>query len=355
MLIKTPTSKKLEFWHEMSKEAVSHKLSILKERNFNFENLWRSSANSSDIPGSEFRSEEQLKQILQYHPMWEELKGLLTSGAEFKVEKISEEKRLMFLRKSLMKGNHIKENNKEEAQVLEEFARKEFKLGHVIILPKETVTIVPELEICPLGIVRQNTVDTLENREEKVRIVHDLSFNVEEGGSVKDRINLEDYPEVQYGHALQRILHTIHHFRRRDKINRNLLAKFDCDNAYRIVHLCINSILKVAFIIGKFLFLSLRLPFEAKPSAALWGVVSEVLCDLSNLLAKREEFWQFLKEKPEHYETLQEPILEKEDILIEEALSIENEVLIKEEIQNNIYVDDLISICIHGEDGEIEN
>ena len=159
--------------------------------------------------------------------MWNELKSLITSGAEFKVEKISEEKRLMFLRKSLMKGNHIKENNKEEARVLEEFARKEFKLGHVIILPKETVTIVPELEICPLGIVRQNTVDTLENREEKVRIVHDLSFNVEEGGLVNDRMNLEDYLEVQYGHVLQRILHTLHHFRRRDRSNRIHLETFE--------------------------------------------------------------------------------------------------------------------------------
>ena len=108
---------------------------------------------------------------------------------------------------------------------------------------------------------------------------------------MNDRMNLEDYPEVQYGYALQRILHTIHHFRRKEKCKRILLAKFDCNNAYRRVHLGANSIFKVAFIVGRFLFLSLRLPFGAKPSAALWGVVSEVLCDLANILAKREEFW----------------------------------------------------------------
>ena len=78
----------------------------------------------------------------------------------------------------------IKEDNKEEIRIIENFAVKELSLGHTIILRKEAVTIVLNSEVCPLRIVRQKTVDGSGKEEEKIRVVHDLFFSVKEKSSV---------------------------------------------------------------------------------------------------------------------------------------------------------------------------
>ena len=76
----------------------------------------------------------------------------------------------------------------------------------------------------------------------------------------------------------------------------------------------------------------------------MWGVASETLCDISNMLAKKEEFIPLIRKNPEHSELLQMPILKDDSESIQQALPLQTHIQIEGEIQNDIYVDDLIGI-----------
>ena len=190
----------------------------------------------------------------------------MNKGAHFHLEHISEEKRLRNLRLIVGRGNHGEKNDSGAIQYFKEIIEKELHLRHIIILSLEAATSIPNLEVCPLGIVKQQTVDELGERKEKIRIVHDLSFSIDEDNSINSRMKLEDYLEVQYGRTLMRILYCIHHFRARKPIQRILLMKLDCDNAYQRIHLSSNTIFKIAFMIERFLFF-----FRGRLS---WGLFS---------------------------------------------------------------------------------
>ena len=147
--------------------------------------------------------------------------------------------------------------------IFQEFFMKKHYLEHISILPRHVITQIPGLELCPFSIVRQETVSAMGQQKEKNRIVHDLSYNVDdEENAINGKIQLEDYPEVQYGRAISRVLYSIHYFSAKAPHKQILVAKFDYNNAYRRIHLSSATIFKVVLYYRNFCFYVSYYPLE---------------------------------------------------------------------------------------------
>ena len=151
----------------------------MKDNNFNLEILLNDKPSLTSY-GSEFKSAEDLEDLLQDHPRWKYLKQRLKDGVKFHLDELSEELRLKDLEHTLAQGNH-QSAIKHEA-VLEQAFVKETGKGWNLILPEDEVFNIPGLQLAPMGVAEQLGVNAEGKFVPKTRITHDLSFPGKESG-----------------------------------------------------------------------------------------------------------------------------------------------------------------------------
>lgn len=167
--------------------------------------------------------------------------------------------------------------------------------GYAITITSDCLTKLKDAELYPLGLAHQLSIDEEGNQIPKKRITHDLSNRKRHGLSINQRVLEDQLPETQYGHALLRFLHLIHHIRWHHPEGRILMCKSDIDKAYRRLHTtpriaskCISawttnehdeSGTKSSKFIGMLLT---RLPFGSSPAPAEFSICSEIVFDLAN-------------------------------------------------------------------------
>jgi hypothetical protein len=87
------------------------------------------------------------------------MEDFLTHGSKWPLVEISEEEQMNDLNNALTFGNHKSALAKPE--FLLKLIGKDVKYGYSIPIPLEIVKLIPGLEMAPMNIMAQNTIDEL--------------------------------------------------------------------------------------------------------------------------------------------------------------------------------------------------
>jgi hypothetical protein len=299
------------FRFDVSAEAAAFNFDLLQQHKFDLGKLLNPTEGRSITSyGSEFKSVQALEPLLGQHPRWKAFSDRLQHGATFPITPLPEVLRQEDLDGARARGNH--KSATEHATFLAEAFSKETKKGWILLLPDDKASIIPGLEIAPLGVADQLGVSATGEFVSKLRITHDLSFpGVVSGESVNSRVDKEQLEPCMFGHTLLRVIHSIVHFRQKFPQKRIWLRKEDFKSAYRRLHLkaetAIKSAVRLTMNDSDFILVSLRLPFGGAPCPSDFCVVSDVITDTINDLLACDE-WDPLTVSSKFLEKIPEKI-----------------------------------------------
>jgi hypothetical protein len=97
-------SQNLLFKSKGTTEACLHNAMVLRNFNFDLSKAILAQNKSQVMFGSEFKDPSFLEELLKDHPNWSKLRQILSSGAEFPLEPLSNDDRI--LEYHLNCGNH---------------------------------------------------------------------------------------------------------------------------------------------------------------------------------------------------------------------------------------------------------
>jgi len=138
-----------KFRFDICKETEEFNFNLLKESNFDLEALLNPKEKCITTYGSEFKSVDDLAELLHRHPRWEALKEKLEKGCDFPVEDLDDDMRRLDLAAALHRGNHksaVKHNSFRAGDV------KRVKKGWNLLLLEEHGLEIPDLELAPMGV-----------------------------------------------------------------------------------------------------------------------------------------------------------------------------------------------------------
>jgi hypothetical protein len=279
-----------EFKFEMTEEATKHNLAVLEKYEFSLEKALDEQRDSPLGPGKEFRPPDMLRLVFGQHPLWNRMEAILKNGSKWPLEELSEESRTSDLRDALAFGNHKGASKKPD--LLLKLIGKDVKYGYSVPIPLESVTRIPGLEMAPMNIMAQNTIDEFGRVISKDRLTHDQSWKWGSGTSVNSRVQKEFLQDCRYGFCIRRIVNWAVAARRAYPGQRILASKIDYKSAYRRGILHFATALKTATQLPDdgIAIITLRLTFGGAPCPFEWGVISETICDLANELLKSEDW-----------------------------------------------------------------
>jgi hypothetical protein len=122
-----------EFTFELTKEAAAKNFLVLRKYCFSLEAALSAQKGTQLEYGSEFRTVEELAPVFELHPLWEDIKGTLTSGAVFPLRDLDEETRLADFAAALERGNH--KGAQKKPDLLKELVGKDVIHGYGLPLP----------------------------------------------------------------------------------------------------------------------------------------------------------------------------------------------------------------------------
>jgi len=163
-----------KFRFDICKETVEFNFNLLNENNLDLEALLNPKKKCITTYGSEFKSVDDVAELLHRHPRWEALKEKLEKGCDFPVEDLDDEMRRLDLETALHQGNH--KSAVKHASHLEQAMSELIKKGWNLLLLEEHALEIPDLELAPMGVAAQLGVSETGEFVEKLRKTHDLSF-----------------------------------------------------------------------------------------------------------------------------------------------------------------------------------
>jgi hypothetical protein len=273
-----------EFTFELTKEAAAKNFLVLRKYCFSFEASLSAQKGTQLEYGSEFRTVDELAPVFELHPLWEDIKETLTSGAEFPLRNLEEETRLSDFAAALERGNH--KGAQKKPDLLKELVGKDVIHGYGLPLPLDKLIRIPGTVLAPMNIAAQNTIDEFGRIIAKDRLTHDQSFDFTEGCSVNSRTVKDDLLPVRYGHCIRRIINWSVAARRKYPNMKILASKIDYKSAYRRVHLAWSTALQTCTQLPEeeIAIVALRLTFGGSACPTKWCSISEAATDLTNAL-----------------------------------------------------------------------
>ena len=165
--------------------------------------------------------------------------------------------------------------------------KKDVIHGYCLPFPLSAIKSIPGAIVSPLKIAEQNTINKRGEIIPSKRLTHNQSMLYKSSNtSVHSRVIKEKLPPIMYGHALLRLIHYIVACRERFPNKRVLLSEFDLKSSYCRCHMnydtAIQSITQDPTL--NIAILTLRLTFGGSPNPNNFGLVSETIWDLANLL-----------------------------------------------------------------------
>ena len=303
-ILKTPPLKmnKSPFIFSTSKEATFKNWETLKSFNFNLEAaLSHNSPNQLSV-GSEFKDVELLQLIFKNHPLWNKLKSHLSSGCNYPVSPIEDDKLMIDLDDALAFGNHKGAVNNPD--LFQSMMDKEVEHGWALPIPREKIKdLGHKIILSPMNIIEQMTINEKGEKVPKKRITHNQSMVFGSESSINSRLISEELQDVMYGKCILRLIHDIIAKREANPSKRILIQKIDYKSAYRRGHLSANAALQSLTQCTErdLVFIFLRLTFGGAANPSLWGDFSESITDLSNALFESD--WEFYLVKHFQYQT----------------------------------------------------
>eukprot|EP00957_Ditylum_brightwellii_P207692 15354115-Ditylum_brightwellii.AAC.1 len=162
-------------------------------------------------------------------------------------------------------------------------------LGYGIPLPLDIFPKILFVEVYPLRIQHQKSIDELGNVITKDRVNHDLLFPKDKL-TINDRVIVDLLKPCHYGHPLRCLCHYIHNLCHFYSTTRILMHKCNIKKAYCLLHTqgCIAA--ACIAVIRKITVALLCLPFGLSPAPTKFNIASEIVLDLSNDLLTNP-FW----------------------------------------------------------------
>jgi hypothetical protein len=232
--------------------------------------------------GSEFRPVTLLEPLLHRHHNWPLMRDIVTNGVRYPLRPIADDVRKADITAMLHRGNHQSTVLPENKAALTKAINKEVLHQWAIPIEPSCILAIPGASVTPLGVAVQWTINEDNVRVRKRRTTHDCSFPGPSGLSCNKRVIEELLEPCIYGHALKRLLHGIHHIRRRHPNKIIWLNKTDMDAAYRRLHTNMEAAVTCITMFEGLAYLLTRVPFGAAPGPTRFSCVSDTAADLAN-------------------------------------------------------------------------
>jgi hypothetical protein len=262
----------------------------LERHAFNLDALFAANKGMTLDYGCEFRPLDQLEKIPGDHPFFPELTKILTEGVDHQYwEELTKEERSTEVAQMMERGNdQSAENEPERVKLL---LNKDVTHGFSLLIPPETVPLIPGALVQPFGMAVQWTLDKQGARVPKYGLLQDLSFSMsKDNASVNSRVDMNEYNEIIYGWCLSRIIHYVVLLRREYPEKRIFVAKYNYSDAYRQMNHAASAAAQSIVIFGKIAYIALRLTFGGSPNPPTWCLFSEIVTNLANEISLCEEW-----------------------------------------------------------------
>jgi hypothetical protein len=155
-----------EFKFKLSEEAMKHNLAVLEKYNYNLGQALNAQGDSPLGPGKEFKPPNALQSVFSLHPLWKRMEDFLTHGSKWPLVKISQEEQVNNSNNTLTYGNH--KGALAKPKLLLKLISKDVKYGYSILILLDSVKLIPGLEMAPMNILAQNTIDKLGNNPKRL-------------------------------------------------------------------------------------------------------------------------------------------------------------------------------------------
>lgn len=225
-----------------------------------------------------------LSKIYCQNPNFPYLSEVLRKGISYKfTTELNEDQHLKEVEASLQYGNHKSATNNR--RLFEEYIAKDVKFGFALPINKTAITNIPKCLVQPGGLAKQFTLSPDGTCFPQEHLTHDLIF--EHTGtniSVNNRLNLDEYPEMYYGHCLSQVIHLIVALRWRFPKEKIFIAKFDFSAAYRRSTQSATTAVQSILVSSALTFIYLCMTFGGAANPPAWSSASEMICDLANKL-----------------------------------------------------------------------
>jgi hypothetical protein len=119
---------------------------------------------------SEFWKIPTIEVIFKHHPIWPQMKRILTNGSHWPLEELDKNLRIEDVNKAIDLGNHKSTTN--NPILLRELVEKDVKNGYCIHLLLRKAKLIPNLLLAPMNIQHQNTIDKMGKIIDKERLTH---------------------------------------------------------------------------------------------------------------------------------------------------------------------------------------
>jgi hypothetical protein len=130
------------------------------------------------------------------------MEDILKNGSKWPLEEISKEDRASDLQEALIFGNHKGASSKPD--LVKKLFNKDIKYSYSLPIPLESVTQIKGLEMAPMNIMAQNTINEFGRFVPKDRLTHDQSWKWGGSGtSVNSRVRKELLQETLYGFCIR--------------------------------------------------------------------------------------------------------------------------------------------------------
>jgi hypothetical protein len=182
----------------------------------------------------------------------------------------------------LSRGNH--KSSEKHHQILRDIIYEDIEKGYALPLPISILGKIPNASIAPLGCHKQSTIDDKGSIIPKFRMTHDQTFPGPSGLSVNLRVKKHLLPPILYSYALCRCIHYIISLHLRHPKTKIFICKVDIDAAFRRCTLAADTATESLTVFDDLLLMALRRTFGGSPCPSLWGIISETIADLSNVL-----------------------------------------------------------------------
>jgi len=291
--------------------AAAHNATVLEAFDLDLDRFIRHHHPSQISFGSEFKPTSSIEPLLGDHPLWPRLKEILLNGATFPLLEMSEEDRAMDIDFHKNRGNH--KSLSKYATFINPIISEDIERGFALPLPLNILEKITKASLAPLGCHKQTTIDMNGKTVPKYRLTHDQSFPGPSGKSVNLRVRKDLLPPIMYSSVLSRLLHYIVNIRFRLPNVKIFICKVDLDAAYRRCSLSSSTSWESMTIFDGLVLVALRMTFGGSPCPHLWGVISETIADLANVIL-HNPFWDYnelydpLSDTIEHPDSLPDAI-----------------------------------------------
>ena len=333
------------FRFDMSPESVNYNTKLIKDSNYNIEQIITDSSSTTIAHGSEFRPLSQLATIYAEHPMFPFFVTLMRGGMKYHVtEELPEIERMAELDLNMRRGNH--KSAASEPEILIEKVRSDVKYGFAIPIRPSELPRIPHAMVQPVGIASQFCLTESGERKIKNRLTHDMSYSItKKNASINKRSDMEQYPDMVYGFCLIRTIHFVVALRQDFPNERILISKFDFSDAYRRISLSGLAVVQTILIVQSIAFLCLRLSFGGSVNPPTWCSFSEMVTDLSNEIPLMTD-WDPKETKSPFQKYVKDPTYLPDDIPLASAQSLAVKIFTTALGRGDCFIDDIIKVML---------